>query len=108
MNFSPSAGREMADRHYALVLSPLSYNRKARMMLVCPITSHPRDWPFEVPVPPGLLPDKMGVGKVQSVILADAVKHADIRERETEFVAEAPRELVEEVLDKLFAAVEEE
>jgi mRNA interferase MazF len=108
MNFSPSAGREMADRHYALVLSPLGYNRKSRMMLVCPITSRPRDWPFEVPVPAGLLPDKKGTGKVESVVLADAVKHADIRERETEFVAEAPRELVEEVLDTLLTALEDE
>lgn len=108
MNFSPSAGREMAERHYALVLSPLGYNRKSRMMLVCPITSHPRDWPFEVAVPAGLLPEKKGVGKVDSVILADAIKHADLRERETEFVTEAPRELVEEVLDRLFTALEEE
>jgi mRNA interferase MazF len=108
MNFSPSAGREMADRHYALVLSAHGYNRKSRMMLVCPITSHPRDWPFEVPVPTGLLPEKRGVGKVDSVVLADAIKHADIRERETEFVVEAPRELVEEVLDKLLTALEDE
>jgi mRNA interferase MazF len=98
----------MADRHYALVLSPVGYNRKSRMMLACPITSRSRGWPYEVPVPAGLLPEKRGMGKVESVVLADAIKHADYRERELEFVAEAPRELVEEVLDKLFTALEEE
>jgi len=108
MNFSPSAGREMADRHYALVLSAHGYNRKARMMLVCPITSHPRDWPYEVAVPSGLLPDKRGMGTVDSVVLSDGIKQADYREREVEYVAEAPRELVEEVLDKLLTALEEE
>lgn len=108
MNFSPSVGHEMADRHYALVLSPLGYNRKSRMVLVCPITSRSRDWPYEVAVPAGLLPEKRGAGKVDSVVLADGIKHADYREREMEFVAEAPLRLVEEVLDKLLTALEED
>lgn len=108
MNFSPSAGHEMADRHYALVLSPLGYNRKSRMVLVCPITSHPRGWPFEVAVPAGLLPDKKGVGRVDSVVLADGVKHADYREREMAFVAAAPPELVDEVVDRLLTLLESE
>jgi mRNA-degrading endonuclease toxin of MazEF toxin-antitoxin module len=34
MNFSPSAGHEMADRHYAIVLSALSYNRKSQLLAV--------------------------------------------------------------------------
>jgi mRNA interferase MazF len=108
MNFSPSSGHEMADRHYALVLSAHGYNRKSRMAIVCPITSHPRDWPYEVPVPAGLLPEKKGVGKVESVVLSDGVKQVDYREREVEFVAEGPKELVEEVLDQMLTAVEEE
>jgi mRNA interferase MazF len=108
MNFSPSAGHEMADRHYALVLSPHAYNRKSRMAVVCAITSRARGWPYEVTLPAGLLPEKKGVGKVDSVVLADAVKQVDCREREMEFTAEAPRELVEEVLDKLLTVLEEE
>jgi mRNA interferase MazF len=108
MNFSPSSGREMADRHYALVLSPIAYNRKSRMAVVCPITSRSRDWPYEVRVPQGLLPEKKGVGKVDSVILADAIKQVDFREREMEFVAESPKEVFDEVLDKLWTVLEEE
>ena len=108
LNFSPSAGHEMADRHYALVLSPHTYNRKSRMAVVCAITSHARGWPYEVSVPAGLLPGKKGVGKVDSVVLADAVKQVDCRERELEFVTEAPQEWVEEVLDKLLTVLEED
>ena len=78
------------------------------MMLVCPITSRTRDWPYEVNVPAGLLPDKRGVGKVTSVVLSDGIKQADFREREVEFVADAPRELVEEVLDRLLTVMEDE
>ena len=48
LNFSPSAGHEMADRHCALVLSPASYNRKSGMAIVCAITSRVRGGPFEV------------------------------------------------------------
>lgn len=42
MNFSPSAGREMADRHYGLVLTPVSYQRKTGTAIVCAITSRVR------------------------------------------------------------------
>jgi mRNA interferase MazF len=90
VNFSPSAGHEMADRHYALVLSAESYNRKTRMVVLCAITSRVRGWPFEVALPAGLVPEKRGVGVVQSVVISDAVRQIDYRERETEFVAAAP------------------
>jgi hypothetical protein len=55
----------------------------------------------------GTAAGKKGVGKVDSVVLADAVKQVECREREMEFVAEGPRELVEEVLDKLLTVLEE-
>jgi mRNA interferase MazF len=106
MNFSPSAGHEIADRHYALVLSPLAYNRKSGMAVVCAITSRVRGWPFEVELPAGLLPPKQGQ-PVKSVIVADAVRQVDFREREMAFVAAAPPEVTEEVLDKLLTVLEE-
>jgi len=98
----------MADRHYALVLSPLSYNRKSRMAVVCAITSRVRGWPLEVRLPPDLLPPKAGVGAVISVVVADAVRQVDYREREISFVAEAPRAVVDEVLDRLLAVLEDD
>ena len=107
VNFSPSAGHEMADRHYALVLSNEIYNRRTGMAFVTPITSRVRGWPFEVPVPAGLLPEKRGAGVVQSILHADVARHIDYREREMAFVSTAPRELVEEILDKLLSVLEE-
>jgi len=106
MNFSPSAGHEMAERHYALVLSPINYNRQARMALVCPITSRSRDWAWEIELPAGLLPPKTGVANVRSFIISDAVRQVDFREREMQFIAAAPAPVVEEVLDKLFTILE--
>jgi len=108
LNFSPSAGHEMADRHYALVLSPTSYNRKTGMAIVCAITSRIRGGPFKVSIPPGLLPLKSGVGRVASVVVSDAVRQVDYRERETTFITLAPPELVERVLDRLLAVLDAE
>ncbi|HMB94944.1 MAG TPA: type II toxin-antitoxin system PemK/MazF family toxin [Tepidisphaeraceae bacterium] len=108
MNFSPSAGHEMADRHFGLVLSALEYNRKSRMAIVCPISSRSHDWPFEVLLPVGLLPAKKGVGIVTSVIIADGVRQVDYREREMAFVSQAPAAILEQVLDRLFAIIETE
>ena len=108
MNFSPSAGHEMADRHYAIVLSPITYCRRLGMAIVCVITSHPRRHPYEVFVPEGLLPPKRGVGNVRSVVIADSVRQVDFREREMELVGHAPTELVEEVLDLLLTAMEDD
>ena len=98
----------MAERHYALVLSAAEYNRKSRMAIVCPITSRVRGWPFEVDVAGELLPPKAGVGAVSGVIVADAVRRVDYREREMSFVAVAPREVVDRVLERLLAVLDTE
>jgi len=108
MNFSPSAGHEIADRHYALVISPQTYNRKSRMCLVCAITSRVHGWPFEVALPAGHLPEKKGVGAVSSVIVADAVRQVDFREREMSYVGDAPKAVLENVVDKLLAVLDED
>jgi mRNA-degrading endonuclease toxin of MazEF toxin-antitoxin module len=108
LNFSPSAGREMADWHYAVVVSSTNYNRVTGMAVVCVITSRIRGGPFEVPVPKGLLPPKAGVGMVDSVVVADAVRQVDYRDRSMRFINPAPREFVETVLDTLFAVLEED
>lgn len=85
------------------MLSNDQYNCTSRMAVVCGIAGRARSWPFEVPLPPELLPAKAGVGPVKSVIVADVVRQIDYRERECAFVATAPQEVVEEVLDKLLA-----
>jgi mRNA interferase MazF len=93
ISLDPQAGHEQAGRRPALVLSPSSYNRKAELALVCPITNQAKGYPFEVAVPEGLA--------VSGVILADQVKSLDWRERHAEFMGRMPEQTIIEVLEKL-------
>src|SRR5262249_46123905 len=67
-SFSPQAGREQAGRRPGVVLSPRSYNSSARLCIVCPVTSHAKGYPFEVPLPAD--------AAITGVVLADHVRSA--------------------------------
>lgn len=82
LNFSPQSGREQAGRRPAFVLSPHLYNSRAELCIVCPITSHAKGYPFEVPLPEGLA--------IAGVALADHVKSLSWRARGSSFIASAP------------------
>jgi len=87
------AGHEQAGRRPAIVLSPIAYNAKVGLAILCPVTSQIKDYPFEVLIPEGL--------DIQGVILADQVKSLDWRVRQAECIGRLPRVTVNEVLQKL-------
>ena len=64
--FDPVLGTEQAGRRPALVVSGRSYQEISSRVLVCPISSRARPWPFDVLIPPGLI--------VQGTILVDQVR----------------------------------
>lgn len=76
-----------------MVVSPEAYNRKIGLVLLCPITSQIKGFPFEVMLPGGL--------SVNGVVLADQVKSLDWKVRRAERMAEVPEAVVTEVIDKL-------
>jgi mRNA interferase MazF len=93
ISLSPQAGHEQAVRRPALVLSPSSYNGKVGLVILCPVTTQVKGYPFEVAIPAG--------SKLGGVVLADQVKNLDWRVRKAEFICKLPRETTNEVLDKL-------
>lgn len=93
IDFDPQSGHEQAGRRPALVISPAPYNEKIGLSLMCPITSQVKGYPFEVAIPKGLA--------VSGVILADQIKSLDWKSRDAEFTCDAPREVVNLVLEKL-------
>ena len=93
INFDPQMGREQGGRRPALVLSLKDYNRKAGLIVCCPVTSKRKGYTFEVQVPPATAKSR----GITGAVLADHVKNLDWRERRAEFAGMAPPELVEEV-----------
>ena len=95
LDFTPQAGREQAGRRPAVVLSPRSYNERTSLAVVCPVTSHAKGYPFEVPVPPGQ--------PIKGVILSDHLKNLDWRQRPAQKAGRISGRLLAQVRDRIAA-----
>lgn len=93
LNLTPQAGREQAGRRPALVLTPLVYNARSGLAVICPITTKVKGYPFEVRIPDGL--------PIRGAVLADHVKSLDWRERRAQFMCAMPAGIVSSVLGLL-------
>lgn len=93
LDLNPQAGHEQAGRRPAIVLSPISYNRKTGLAIFCPITNQVKGYPFEVALPNQL--------KVGGVVLSDQVKCLDWKARHAELITSLPPSVTENVLKKL-------
>ena len=93
ITLNPQAGHEQSGRRPALILSPVAYNRKVGLVILCPITTQIKGYPFEVNVPEGL--------KVSGAILSDQVKSLDWKVRKVELLCRVPPTVTQDVLRKL-------
>ena len=91
--FSPQAGHEQAGRRPALVLSPRAYNSVTGLVVVCPVTSSQKGYPFEV-----VLPEELSV---KGVVLADHVKSLDWQARHATFIETVPNAVLAQVAEYL-------
>jgi mRNA interferase MazF len=95
IDFGLPGGREQGGRRPALVLTPRIYNASSSVMLVCPITRNPNEWPFKVPLPP--------FGLLTGFVLVDQVRAVDPTVRAFKSVGRVPQETLAEVRAKLAA-----
>lgn len=96
LSMDPSTGRELAGPHYALVLSPLVYNRPQGLMIAAPMTSHYHQNPYQLEAPRGIvLP---GGKELRGWVYTDQIKSFDYRERNAVFLVKAPAEFLEDAL----------
>lgn len=93
ITLDPQVGHEQAGRRPALVLSPAAYNGRVGLVLLCPITSQAKGYPFEI-----ALPDDLAVS---GVALADQVKSLDWRARNASHICAIPEEVIGQVLRRL-------
>lgn len=98
LDFTPQAGREQAGRRPALVISPRVYNSKTSLAVVCPITSHAKGYPFEVPI--------AGAGKINGVVLSDHLKNLDWRQRHATKAGKVPPQVLRRVRERIAALLE--
>jgi mRNA interferase MazF len=80
-----------------LILSPYEYNKKTGLMIVCPITSKVKGYPFEV---------KVEGQKISGVILADQVKSLDWKSRRASLIEKGKAHTLVEVQGKLLALLD--
>ena len=99
ITLNPQAGHVQGGRRPAVVLSPQSYNGKVGLAILCPVTSHPKGYPFEVLLPAGL--------PVAGAILSDQVKSLDWRARNAELICSLPAGTISEALQKLATLLSE-
>lgn len=92
------AGHEQSGRRAAVVVSPSSYNRKAGLVLCCPITNQVKGYPFEVAIPIGV--------PVTGVVLADQVRSMDWQARNDVPHCQLPDAVIQLVLAKLQTLME--
>lgn len=93
IDMDPQAGHERRGRRPAVVLSPADYNGKVGLVLVCPITSQIKEYPFEVVLPAG--------SKISGAILSDQLKSLDWRARKARMICSLSGGVMDEVLSKL-------
>lgn len=84
LDFDPQAGREQAGRRPALVLSEQAFNELTGFAVICPITSHSKNYAFEVPLPAGVA--------FSGVVLTDQFRSLDFRKQKIKVVGNVPIE----------------
>jgi mRNA interferase MazF len=93
VDFGTPVGREQGGRRPALVLTSHSYNSVSSTLLVCPITTKRRDWPFEVRLPDG--------GWPSGVVLVDQVRVVDPNIRPFRRAGRVENDILSDVRAKL-------
>lgn len=94
LEFNPQAGHEQAGHRPALVLSPSSYNGRSGLMVCCPMTTHMKGHPFEVPAE---------VNGVSGAVLSDQVKSLDWKIRRAKKKGTVPADVMAHVRAKIRA-----
>lgn len=92
INLNPIKGHEQAGARPVFVVSTSAYNSKTGMVVVCPITSKIKKYPFEV---------NLKNTKIKGVVLADQVRTIDYVSRKYIFLEKTDVSIFKEVSNKI-------
>jgi mRNA interferase ChpB len=100
--FDPASGREMQGQHYALVVTPSSFNRSG-LAWVCPISQGDADLARNQ----GFLVTLMGTGTAtQGAIHCHQLKSLDWRARKAQLRESVPDFVMDEVTARLLPLID--
>jgi len=88
LDFDPQAGHEQAKRRPALVITDRTYNQASGLVMVCPLTSRHKPYPFALPAT---------IDKVEGAVLVDHLKSLDWAARKASFHSKADAALLTRV-----------
>ena len=98
LDFNPQSGSEQAGYRPAVVISNDFFNEKAKLAIVCPITNTDKHFPLHV-----RLNDRT---KTTGVVLCEHVRSLDLNSRTYTFIEAMPKDILETVINKVFAEIE--
>ena len=93
-------GHEQAGYRPALVVSNNTFNTRTAFVIVCPITNTIRDFPLHVNLDSRT--------KTTGCVLCEQPKVVDLNARKFQFVESVPTDILQNVIDILFAEIEVE
>jgi mRNA-degrading endonuclease toxin of MazEF toxin-antitoxin module len=103
VDFNPSAGAEMMNRHFALVLSDQDFNSVVPLTYIAPISTASR-----VARNTGYQVNLTGAGtRTTGVIDLTQVRSLDLSARQSSFVETAPDFIVDEALARITSVFED-
>jgi Growth inhibitor len=93
MDFNPTKGHEQSGKRPALIISNEAYYRRTKLIIVCPISNTPNDFPMHI---------KLGGGiKTTGSILTQHIRTVDPAARQIAFVETIPPELTEQAIKNI-------
>lgn len=98
INFNPQAGHEQAGYRPVVVISNNTFNQRTNLSIVCPITNTNNQFPLHVPL------DERT--KTTGVILCEHIKALDLKSRTFQEVEMLPNDILEKVIDIVYAEIE--
>jgi mRNA interferase MazF len=97
VSFDPQSGHEQKGRRPALVVSNTLFNDQTGLVIVCPLTTTDRGYPFHVAV--------TGNPRVKGFVMVEQIKSIDYRARQAKGIGKASNDLLDEVLSLLDACI---
>ena len=98
LDFNPQSGHEQAGYRPALVVSNEVFHQKTNLVIVCPISNTPNDFPLHVK-----LDDRT---TTTGSVLCQHIKSLDVVSRSYVFVEHLPDDILQEVFDIIYGEIE--